>query len=271
MRRAQAASKSLPRPVQSPLPQIDDCAKNFFISEYVFCKTGRFPYMDHFWLHRPPHAHLAAGLQAVSLSCLAVHFGSNDILRRARQQYDLTIRQTNAALQLPHSAKHNATLLTVLLLYLCEKLTRQGVHDASGEWKHLKGALSLLELSDATQFIDPIRLGIFRQCSMCILSRCITERHEIPRALLEISGSICSNDPDGRLEALMIRFVDIRNRIRKRELTSVDLHDQIVELDESLVRHCSGSLNWTFADAIVGRINDKELFMHLIESTAVET
>jgi hypothetical protein len=107
---------------ETPLAScIEDRANVLFSSQYVYCKTGRFPYMEHFWLARPPHAHLAMCLRAVSLACLSIELCSPEILQMARQRYSLALNLTRAALQCPHIAKHNATLLTVLLLYLYEK------------------------------------------------------------------------------------------------------------------------------------------------------
>lgn len=253
----------------SLVPCMEDRAKNLFISQYVFCKTGRFPYMEHFWLSRPQHAHLAMSLRAVSLAYLSMELCCDEIQRRARYRYASALRLTNAALQSPHSAMHNATLLTVLLLYLYEKLTRQSVHDASGESKHLNGALTLLQLSGASQFGDTIRLGIFRQLSMSILLRCLREGHDIPPALLAIRQSVTTADDDGRLEGLMARFVALRSSVRKGELVGFEIDHGVKQLDTALVQHCSGPLRWKFADALAGHIKDTELFVHLVETASI--
>jgi hypothetical protein len=187
----------------------------------------------------------------------------------ARQRYSLALNLTRAALQCPHIAKHNATLLTVLLLYLYEKFTCQLLSDSSGESKHLNGALALLQLSGASQFDDAIRLRIFRQVSMSILLRCLRIDDDIPPDLLSIRQSIDAADQDGYLEGLLIRYVALRGSIRKGELLESEIDEKVRELDDALAQTCLRSPRWKFADAMVGRISDKELFIHLIEATSI--
>ena len=211
---------------EAPLtPCIEERAKKLFISQYVFCKTGRFPYMDHFWLARPRHAHLAMGLRAVSLVCLSIELRSDEILRRARQRYSLALRLTNAALRCPQSAKNNATLLTVFLLYLYEKLTRKSVHDDSGESMHLSGAITLLQLSGASQFDDDaVRLLLFRQVSMSVFLKCLRHGDEAPPYLLSMRQSINVADQEGHLEGLIARFTALRSSVRKGELVGCEVY-----------------------------------------------
>jgi hypothetical protein len=250
-------------------PCIEDRAKELFVSRYVYCKTARFPYMEHFWLARPHHAHLAVCVRAVSLAYLSVELCSPEILQRARQRYSSALRLTNTALQCLQTAKHNATLLTVLLLDLYEKLTQQLVSNSSDNSKHLDGALALLQLSGASQFDDAIRLRLFRQASMSILLRCLRRGDDIPPDLLSLRQSIDAVDQDGQLEGLMIRFVALRGGVRKGELPECEMDAEVKELDDALVQICSRPPRWKFADAIAGHVYNKELFIDLIEATTV--
>lgn len=224
--------------------------------------------MDHFWLARPNHAHLAMALRAVSLAYLSIELCSDGILRRAGQRYSLALRLTNAALRYPPSAKNNATLLTVFLLYLYEKLTRKSGHDFSGESMHLSGALTLLQLSGASQFDDAVRILLFRKISMSVLLKCIRDGEDIPPYLLSMRQSITVADQEGHLEELIARFAALQSSVRKGELMGCEIYAVVAQLDDALVKHCSRPPKWKFADAIAGNIAYKDIFVHLIEVTS---
>jgi hypothetical protein len=225
--------------------------------------------MEHFWLDRPHHEHLAVGVGAVSLAFLSFELRSYEILHRARRRYSSALRLTNSALQCPQIAKHNATLLTVLLLDLYEKLTQELLGNPLAHSKHLDGALVLLQLSGASQFNDDIRLRLFRQLSMSILLRCLRRGDDIPSDLLLLRQSINAADQDGQLEGLMTRFVILQNGVRKGEWLERGMDAEVKDIDDELVILCSRPPKWKFADAIAGRVQSKELFVELIEATGV--
>lgn len=146
-------------------------------------------------------------LRAVSLAFLSLELGCNDIQRRARYAYTSALHLTSIVLKSARFATHNATLLTVFLLYLYEKLMGYSAHGASGETKHLNGAIALLQISSASQFGDTIRLGLFRQLTMSIFLRCLRNGDDVPPALLELRQSAGAEDQDGYVENLMLEFV----------------------------------------------------------------
>jgi hypothetical protein len=209
-------------------------------------------------------------LRAVSLAFLSLALGSHDIQRRARYRYTSALHLTSAALQSSHFATHNATLLTVFLLYLYEKLVGHSVHDASGEPKHLNGALTLLQISSASQFGDTIRLGLFRQLSMSIFLRCLGNGDDVPPALLALRQTAGAADQDGCLEKLMAEFVELRSRLCRGEIQKFKAYEAVQQLDDTLVSHSPRPPGWKFADAIRGDIADKELFIHLLEVGSIE-
>ena len=269
VRKVQTQRPVISRPSKCLVPCMEDRAKALFISRYVFCKTGRFPYMDHFWISPPHHAHLAACLRAVSLAYLAFEFCSAEILQSAMHQYSFALRLTNNALQNPHMRENNATLLTVLLFYIYEKLTKPLLSGRSDELKHLDGALTLLQLSGASQFNDPTRLQLFRQISMGILLRCLTRGDDIPAKLLSLRESVDDTDGDGQLEGLMMNFAALKFGIRRGDLLGCEVDAQVKELDRALFRICGQSPRWKFSDAIAGNVSVKDLFICLIESTSM--
>ena len=223
--------------------------------------------MENFWLARPHSPHLAVCVRAVSLAYMSYELRSPEILQHARQRYGLTLSLTNAALQNPQTAKHNATLLTVLLLDLYEKLTQQLVNNFLDDSKHLDGALALLQLSGKSQFDDDVRLRIFRQVSMAILLRCLRREEDIPPDLLQLRQSVDATDQDGRLEELMLRYVALRGLVRKGELLGDEMNAEVKELDEALIKICARPPRWKFSNAVTGDVHNTDLFIDLIEAT----
>lgn len=269
IRKAQVQSFNLQSPEMLLAPRVEDRAKDFFISQYVFCKTARFPYMEHFWSTRPHHPHLAVSIRAVSLAFFSLVAYSPEILQQARRGYSSALRMTNTALQSPDTAKHNATLLTVLLLDMYEKFIAQLLNDRSDDSKHLDGALAVLKLSGASQFDDPIRLRLFRQVSMTILLRCLRREDDVPLDLILLRQSIDTADQDGRLEDLMVQFVALQGAVRREELLRREIEAKVEDLDAKLVHICFRPPRWKFADAISGRVLPKGLFVELIDASRI--
>lgn len=268
VRKANGKPPSLARPERPLVLCIEDRAKNLFISDYVYCKTDRLPYMEHFWDTQPPHAHLAAALQAVSIIYLATELCSPEIHQRAIKQYSLALQLTNTALQSPQSVKHNATLLTVLILSMYEKFTRRLVDGSPDEYKHLEGALALLHLSDASQFDDSIRLQLFHHVSMRTLLRCLDCGDGIPANLLSLRQSIDVTNKDSRFHDLVMEFVVLQNAVRKGDMPESEIYVEVKRLDDELVQICTRIPTWKFMDVILGRVDHKELLIHLLEATS---
>lgn len=222
--------------------------------------------MEQFWLSPPHHTHLAACLQAVSLATLALEFCSIEILQSARRQYSLTLHLTNRALLCPHIAQHNATLLTVILLYMYEKLTESQQNNASDGWKHLDGALTILQLSGASQFNDAIRLQLFRQVSMCILLRCLRRGEDLPPGLLSLRKFVDPTDKDGQLEGLLMKFTELKIGTQRGDILGCDIDVELKQLDFELLQICTEPPRWKFSEAMAGYVPDKEFFISLIES-----
>lgn len=236
--------------------------------QYPYCRTAQFPYMEHFWVDRPRHTHLAMCIRAASLALLSYKLNSPEIHGRARKRYTSALQLTNTALQCPQTAKHNATLQTVLLLDLYEKLTKKLLNQPWDDSKHLDGAIALLQLSGASQFDDSIRLKLFRQTSMSILYRCLMRGEDIPADLLSLRHCVTSTIDDGQLEGLMKRFVALQGDVRKGNLQECEMEAKTKELDEALFKICSRPPKWTFSDAIAGQIYDGAAFIDLIDATS---
>lgn len=225
--------------------------------------------MRHFYTTLPHPKHLFVCIRALSFAFLSYELRSPEILQRARQIYGSTLRLTNAALQNPHTAKDNATLLTVLLLDFYEKLTQHLVNNFRDDSKHLDGALALLQFSGASQFQDAIRLCLFRQVSMAILLRCLRRGDDIPPELLELRKSVDSIDQDGKLDELLTRFVALRGEARRGERLECEMIAEVKNIDDTLVQICSRPPKWTFANSVYGDVTNEELLIDLIEAVGV--
>jgi len=257
-------SPRLPSPEKLMLPPVEDRAKDFFVSRFVYTTTARFPYMEHFWIARPDHTHLAMCVRAVSLAYLSFELHSPEILQRARHRYTSALALTNMALRSMKTAMHNATLLTVILLDMTEKFTQILANEAWDNWRHLNGALALLQLGGASQFDDIIRLRLFRQLSFTILLRCLRAGKDIPPALLTLRQSINADDQDGKLEALVLNFVMLRREVDTGMIQEDEMAVEVGKLDDGLLRICSRRPKWMFVDVIAGNINHKEFVIDLM-------
>ncbi len=259
----------LPAPEKLLLPPLEDRAKELFVSKYVLCSTARASCMEHFYVTLPHPAYLVVCIRAVSLAYLSYELRSPEILQRARQTYGSTLRLTNAALQNVQTVKHNATLLTVLLLDMYEKLTQQLVNNITCDTKHLDGALALLQLSGTSQFEDVISLRLFRLISMTILVRCLRRGSDVPLELLELQKLVDSVDKAGKLDDILTRFVALRGEVRRGEKLESEAIAKTKSLDDAVARISLRPPRWTFANGASGDVDYEKLFIDLIEATSM--
>lgn len=222
---------SLPRAIPF---SIEDRARGFFFSHYVLGKTKTFDYIQDF----PPEtdSRLCASLAAVSLAHFSSKANSPEVMDLARMRYVSALQRTNEALQTGSLATNDATLLSILLLDLFEKITKRT--PPTFETQHINGALALAKLRGAKQFNNPVGLRLFLQLSSTVLIACIQRDIPVPADLLDLQAESRKYtnfmEPKARLSQVLIRFIDLRVAIKDRRLLSSNVVVIAKDLDADL-------------------------------------
>jgi hypothetical protein len=90
----------------------------------------------------------------------------------------------NKALRSPETATKNATLHTVLLLALFEKLMRNHQSSLEAESRHLDGAITLARLRGSEQLDDPIARRILMQLYSMVVTNYQERLIEVPADII---------------------------------------------------------------------------------------
>jgi hypothetical protein len=166
-------------------------AKHLFISHYVVGPSPTLNYIVAFYPPTASEGHLHHSFRAVTLAYLAMSKSSPEILQTARRYYSRALSLTNKAIGVPNVAFHDRTLFAILLLDLFQNIAdnlfqNNTAEDCSNEMEHLCGALTLVKLRGASQFIEPVRVGMFLHLSSNILIKCLKRGIDAPPLLLSL-------------------------------------------------------------------------------------
>lgn len=228
------APKAIPANISPP---INDQARDFFFSQYVFGKTGAFDYIQSFSLENDQH--LGDSITAVSLAHFSTKANSVDVMTKARIKYISALRLLNRALQTPELVTKDATLLAILLLDLFEKITKAPPYSEEFSTNHIHGALELVKLRGDDQFNDPVGLRMFFQLCSTILISCVQFDIAIPvdfKALRrKAENHINPTEPKSRLTEVIIRFIEFRVALKNHTLIGSDAVFMAKLLDEDFL------------------------------------
>ncbi|KAH6673320.1 hypothetical protein B0J14DRAFT_47209 [Halenospora varia] len=229
-------------------------AKRLFIGHHVFgYDTPAAPILSYMKMFYPldlaVERHVIASLRAVSFAYLACNLADSRILWRARQLYSFALRYTNDALKQSSIAKHNTTVLTVILLDLFEKITDGAGTEQDGgcvmakEGKHLEGALAIMKLRGKEQFSDPVSLRMFVHLSSNIVSRSLNQDLDVPKDLISLHRHaekfINTTSLEWRISNLMLALADLKSHIRKGGTAKADILQALAEMVNECSKICT--------------------------------
>lgn len=206
---------------------LEERAKSFFIcthSSSPLLRDPGFATLQSLTTADPPFIalHLLFAARAVSLASLSKHhYFPCSIMETARSNYGMALKLTQDTVFDHQRAMENSTLVTVLFLYVFEKLmacakAQKGDSDrrrTSQEARHLEGALSLTKLRSESSFDDELARSTFRQLTSSVLTNCLERGIDVPGDLIAVREVAAnSRDTSGvrwRFEEIVIRLVTL--------------------------------------------------------------
>jgi hypothetical protein len=212
-------------------------ARDAFFMHYV---AGTLTTWDFLKFHYPTNAaeHLALSIDAASLAYLSHETHSETALAIARKKYLSALRTTNKALQSPHLAAEEPTLLAALVLDLFEKITNADSNH-NGAWKsHVNGALALVRLRGLDQFKKPSALKVLVRLSTNFVITSVASCDPVPDELVTLRAYVAkkldSVDPKWQLTDLMIHYANLRSNMSRNIISAEDYVKASLKLEAQL-------------------------------------
>jgi hypothetical protein len=229
--KAGQALKTIPNSIQ---PSIHEQAGALFFSRYVFGQSKMFEYLPEITSSADAGKHLAESIAAVSLAYFASHVHSSRVLAQARQRYICGLQSINSAIQDPHLATKDSTLLSIVLLAFYEKLTNTP-RSAESWMKHMMGATALIKLRGQDQFQSGIGLRMSGQLIATIIVGCIQYNLPVPPSILQLREDAAgySEKEATRFKFMdaMIRYAELLVDIKARNLIHTEIISTAANID----------------------------------------
>ncbi|KAJ6141253.1 hypothetical protein N7470_010149 [Penicillium chermesinum] len=191
---------------------------DFFLSHYVVRQSGPssgfFDYVPAMLAQDDGGNDMLEGaILALSFSGLARTTSQAGLLTRSMMMYTRSMERVNLALADPQTARHDSTIVSVLVLALYEfsKASIDG-------WKHhIEGAISLLNLRGRSQFSTSAGLQIFKDVFSQLLTNCLRSGSPMPSSLrmlrIEAANAISVSDPYWVACSGMVELLDLYQHI----------------------------------------------------------
>ena len=219
-----------------PFPAVRtvDQARSAFFAHYVTDNLKTYNCLLELYASANPDKHLSASVDAVSLAYFAHSVNRPFVLDQAKVNYVHALQQINCAIQHPHVAPRDSTLLAAIFLDLFEKMTNYKPL-STGAWvSHVNGAITLIQLRGREKFQHPTSLRIVLRLCTNLLISCVASGRPVPSDLValraEVEEFIDKTNPKWRLMSLMVRYVDFQQLYKHNLLPD----DEIVGFAESL-------------------------------------
>ncbi|KAL8658143.1 MAG: hypothetical protein Q9226_001226 [Calogaya cf. arnoldii] len=216
-RRATAQKSATTIPASPPL-SIRSQARDIFYYNHVVGPTKQFDFLHALYPQTSKDVHLCRSVDAVALAYLNAQRPSGTAEIEARRSYVSAIQYTSYALQSPHLARQDSTILAILLLDLYEKITTRAPA-FQGAWAaHLDGALTLVKLRGDEQFREPSILRMLMRLSTNMLISCVASGRPVLVDLINLRRTIAAHfptppDPKWQESDLVIEFASLRQDI----------------------------------------------------------
>lgn len=160
-----------------------------FFSFYVFgLSRATNETLPSLYKHADHGSALSLSVDAVSLAFMTQkQNGHTCLVGLARRKYVEAISELNRALRTPHLAVEDATLQSVLLLDLYEKIVSRGVPPSLGSWMaHINGAVALIEARGDGNIASQTARGLAVRLVTTMLISCHATLSAIPSGIVDL-------------------------------------------------------------------------------------
>ena len=183
----------------------------------------------------PSDQHLSATVDAVSLAFYSFHDYDARATEIAQQKYSNALPLLNKALQSSQSATSDTTLLSVLLLDLFEKLTKNNPLLIDSWMGHVNGALALINMRGSSHLQNYTGLRLSVRLSTNLLISCVAANAPVPPALNELRSNleqyINMDDPKWQTSGLVVKYANLQGAVTDGQISSSEIVTRAVEID----------------------------------------
>lgn len=237
---------------------VDDQARNAFFYYYVFALSSPNKMLPNLYEQAAvSDAHLTESIDAVSLAFFAHHYSQPSLAGVAARKYAAAIKDVNRALCDPQAAIEDATLQSVLLLDLYEKISNRD-DQIPGSWMaHAKGALAVVNARGERNFkmYNARRLAVRLTTTVCV--SCAATLTRVPDDLVRLCQDLDpyfeKSDVKWYLTLHVVSLINFRS----------DVHNNVFE-SEAEILEAAWRLEGEFA------VKEKEL-NHMCRPTRLRT
>jgi hypothetical protein len=220
-----------------------------FFTYYVFGATQSNDALASLYKRAIPGSHLTESVDAVSLAFLASHHRNQALLDFARTRYLAALRLLNNALQDPELAVADATLQSVLLLDLYEKISNRSAYPSGqASWmSHVNGAMALVKLRGERNFLSHTARRLAMRLTVTVTVSCNASSSHVPETLVRLYKGLKpfseASDTKSRIKGLVMNFTNFKADIRDGRFASDqsnllsrawDFDEQFTAMEETL-------------------------------------
>jgi len=204
-------------------PALEQRARCFFATHSSKLNPNwDFDLVDNLCTRTAEDNHLLASINAVGLASFSNSVHVPKLMTRARQDYVVALRLTNAALRSPTKVKKDSTLFAVMILSLFETIAGTDVDSLVAWTEHVKGAAALVKLRGRDQFKTYAGQRLFRQVTSNLMISCLQRTVPMPSYIMELWEAMaeiidCSNLA-WKLAVVIVDFIVFRAAVRSLQV-----------------------------------------------------
>ena len=207
-----------------------------FFSFYVFGMSRTHDVLPSLYDRASLGSHLIESVNAVGLAFMAHHYRQPELSNLASSKYLTAIRKLNQALRVPQIAVTDATLQSVLLLDLYEKLVNRDSSAPIPWMAHVNGALALVKARGHRNLQNYTARRLCTRLVTTLVVSCAATSTHVPDTLTDLCNSMTQffdmNDIKWQVASLVISLINLKADIRCGQFSSeVDILENAWVLD----------------------------------------
>lgn len=180
----QYLSSQLAKPVQ---PSLDTRARHDFFAHYVLRESAAYDMLGSIFKNSKPGDHLSASVDAASLAFLASKSNNQPhVTKLATKAYVDALQALAPVITDPAAATSDATVQSILLLDLYEKMTNRSSLTEDTVRTHLTGALTLIEKRGAANTESVTARRLVERLYITTILSCAAAGSRVPQNVQDL-------------------------------------------------------------------------------------
>lgn len=232
-------------------PTLEERARSFFVAKSVMWNPS-FDLVSTLCTQTTEDDHLLASINAVGLASFANSIHMPELMLRARQDYILAMRLTNAALRSSTKVKKDSTLFSVMILSIFETIAGSTADSLVAWTEHINGAAALIKVRGPEQFKTEAGQRMFQQVTSSLMVSCVQRTVPMPAYIIELRESLTEtiggSNPAWILSEVIVDVTIFRAAVRNRQIIEPRrIVEEALKLDQRFL-NCFENIpdNWRY-------------------------